>query len=61
MIELTNRKYADPWTPEDAAIAWRNILRHGRQAVFFTMPMESDKRDAETMLNGQLFEQKAKD
>ena len=44
MIELTGRRYAAPWTAEDRAILlgipWLMI--------------ETDKRDAETMLQGRL-------
>jgi hypothetical protein len=44
LIELTGRTYAAPWTDEDRAI----LL-----GVPWIM-VETDKRDAETMLQGRL-------
>ena len=44
MIEVTGRSYAAPWTAED-------------RAILLNVPwlmIETDKRDAETMLQGKL-------
>lgn len=45
LIELTGRRYAAPWTPEDWCILWA-ILRYTRQTL-----IDGDKRDAEVMLS----------